>query len=279
MMMGYRWPAVVLGIMLLTGCRDEGGRDALLTGGPGCSDLPDEGTLRQWVRMAPDSGEAGGLFGGRTEWAAIVDRSGVLCAVVVAADTPGDRWPGSRTIAMAKAFTANGFSTDDAPVSTARLYSMSQPGGTLYGAFVANPLNPECLNKMGIDLVCGGTIAFGGGLPLYRDSTVVGGLGVSGDTPCTDHEIAKRIRAMSGLIPPGGNFADDIMYAVSEPPTVYTHPVCRNTYHNGRKIGDTPPHPSYGQISSVGVPATDTLPPPLGATPRDTVMPRATTVR
>ena len=223
------------------------------------------------MTSAPDSVEAGGLFSGRREWAAIVDRSGVLCAVVAGEDAPGRRWPGSRTIAMAKAFTANGFSTNNSPVSTARLYTLSQPGRPLYGAFVANPLNPDCLNKMGIDLVCGGTIAFGGGLPLYRDTLIVGGLGVSGDTPCADHEIAKVVRAMSGLVPPGGNFADDITYAVSDPASVYTHPLCRNTWRNGERIGDAPPQDSYGHVSQLTAPRQDTVPPVPGATPPDTV--------
>lgn len=259
----------------LGACRDEGGRDALLAGGFGCTDLPGEEELREWLAMAPDSGEAGGLFGGRHEWAAIVDRSGVLCEVVTT-DSAGLRWPGSRTIAMAKAFTANGFSTNTAPVSTARLYTLSQPGRPLYGAFVANPFNPECLNRMGFDLVCGGTIVFGGGLPLYRDSVVVGGLGVSGDTPCADHEIAKRIRALMGMVPPGGNFVDDILYAVGDPPSVYTHPMCRNTWKNGVRVGDAPPQPSYGYISSLPVAPGDTVPPVPGATPPDTVLPADT---
>ena len=276
--MTKRWglACVALAVALALGaCRDEGGRDALLVGGPGCSDLPGEDELQEWLAMAPDSGEAGGLFGGRHEWGAIVDRSGILCNVVTATDSPGLRWPGSRTIAMAKAFTANGFSTNTAPVSTARLYTLSQPGRPLYGAFVANPFNPECLNKMGIDLVCGGTIIFGGGLPLYRDSVVVGALGVSGDTPCTDHEIAKRIRAMANLMPPGGNFVDDITYAVNDPSSVYTHPMCRNTWKNGVKVGDAPPQPSYGYIASPPEPRDDTLPPVPGATPPDTVLPPA----
>ena len=262
-------------LFALAGCRDEGGRDSLLVGGPGCTDLPGEEELAEWLRMAPDSVEAGGLFGGRREWGAIVDRSGILCAVVTVSDSPGLRWPGSRTIAMAKAFTANGFSTNDAPVSTARLYTLSQPGRPLYGAFVANPFDPSCLNRMGLDLVCGGTIAFGGGLPLYREGVVVGGLGVSGDTPCADHEIAKQVRALANLVPPGGNFVDDITYAIADPPSVYTHPPCRNTWRNGKKLGDAPPEEAYGYVSSVPVEPSDTLPPVPGATPPDTVLQRA----
>ena len=229
-------------------------------GSAGCDVLPDADELREYVRSAPDSVEAGGLFHGQHEWAAVVNRKGVVCAVVAAHDTLGGHWPGSRTIAMAKAFTANGFSVDAAPMSTARLYTMAQPGHSLYGAFVANPFNPECL-KVGHDAgeVCGGTIVFGGGLPLYSaEGQVIGGLGVSGDTPCADHEVAKIVRALSGLIPPGGNYVDDITYAVQDAPSPYTHPLCLNTYRNGVKLGDPPPQPSYG----MGPPPPEPGPPP-----------------
>ena len=62
--------------------------------------------------------------------------------------------------------------------------------------------------------ICGGSIAFGGGVPLYKGKTRVGGLGVSGDTACADHEIAKRIRHLAQLDPEKGEFADDIIFTV-----------------------------------------------------------------
>ena len=40
---------------------------------------------------------------------------------------------------MAKAYTANAFSTDQVPMSTARLYTMSQPGHSFWGAAAGNP--------------------------------------------------------------------------------------------------------------------------------------------
>ena len=85
------------------------------------SDLPSQADIAGILRAAPDSGEAGGLFHGRAEWAAVVNRKGEVCFVIPPSDSAGGYWPGSRTIAMAKAFTANGFSTDTAPLSTARL--------------------------------------------------------------------------------------------------------------------------------------------------------------
>jgi uncharacterized protein GlcG (DUF336 family) len=216
----------------------------------GCDGLPSASDLRRMLREAPGAGEAGGLAGGRMMWAALVDRSGRLCAVVVSTDDPTAAWPGSRAIAMAKAYTANAFSTDAQPLSTARLYTMSQPGHSLWGLPAANPFDPDCLDEPAepdehTGEVCGGTIVFGGGLALYRDERRIGGLGVSGDTSCTDHEIAKRVRAAAGLEPPGGAAADDIQYASVDGASAFTHPLCANTFRDGQQIGAEAPAQGY----------------------------------
>jgi uncharacterized protein GlcG (DUF336 family) len=203
----------------------------------GCHDLPDAATLRHYLAAAPDSGEAGGLFGGRAEWAAVVDRDGEVCEIVPPNDSAGGRWPGSRNIARAKAFTANGLSTDTLAFSTARLYTLTQPGHSLWGLAQPEPFSPECLGP-GTPKICGGAIAFGGGLALYKNGRVVGGLGVSGDTPCADHEIAKRIRHLAGLDPRAGMLVDDITYSKPDGASIYTHPLCPNTWRNGQKIGE-----------------------------------------
>ena len=211
--------------------------------GARCAGLPSQNDLKQWLRAAPSQGgDAGGLTGGKFEWAAVVNRAGELCAIAVATDDPTAAWPGSQAIAKAKAYTANAFSTDTAPLSTARLYTLSQPGHSLWGIAAGNPFNPECLSganeTSGVGKVCGGTIAFGGGLPLYREQKRVGGLGVSGDTACADHEIAKRIRTAAKLDPPAGPLADDAIYLKVDPPSIYAHPLCPNTWRNGKKLGD-----------------------------------------
>ncbi len=210
-----------------------------------CSVLPGADDLAKYLRTAPDSGEAGGLFHGRAEWGAIVNRKGEICEVVPPSDSTGGYWPGSRTIAMAKAFTANGFSTDTAAMSTARLYTMTQPGHSLWGVSQPEPFNPACLDPKSDTKICGGAIAFGGGVPLYKGTHIVGGLGVSGDTPCADHEIAKRVRHMAGLDPKGGPAADDIQYSKVDRPSIYTHPLCPNTWRNGQRIGDEAPAAGY----------------------------------
>lgn len=68
---------------------------------------------------------------------------------------------------------------------------------------------------------------------------------MSGDTSCTDHEIAKRIRDAAGLNPVTGGTADDIMYSTIDGASVYSHPLCLNTWRNGKKIGDEPPASAY----------------------------------
>jgi uncharacterized protein GlcG (DUF336 family) len=211
----------------------------------GCSSLPSASDLAKYLKSAPDSTDAGGLFHGRAEWGAIVNRNGELCVVNPPSDSTGGYWPGSRAIAMAKAFTANGFSTDTAALSTARLYTLTQPGHSLWGVAQPAPFNPQCLDPNTTIKVCGGAIAFGGGVPLYKNGRIVGGLGISGDTPCADHEIAKRVRHMAGYDPAKGESVDDIQYAKADGASIYTHPLCPNTYRNGKKIGDEPPATGY----------------------------------
>jgi len=212
----------------------------------GCDDVPAAAALKTLLQNAPaQNGDAGGLNHGKAMWAAVVNRNGELCALAVSTDDPAATWPGSRGIAIAKASTANGFSSDTAPMSTARLYTLSQPGHSLWGAANGNPLNPLCGGNAadldtGIGKVCGGTITFGGGLGLYKGQTRVGGLGVSGDTSCTDHEIAKRVREAGGLAP--ANLPpDDIVYAAIDGPSPFAHPLCPNTFRDGKKLGDETP--------------------------------------
>jgi len=153
----------------------------------------------------------GGLFSPNHMWSAVVDRQGVLCSVT-SSDT--DAWPGSRSIAIAKASTANDFSNRFLALSTANLYSFTQPAGTqptrgpttfpagsLYGLNNSNPFNPAFQAQgTGVGQVPGGIITFGGGVALYDGSgAVIGGLGVSGDTACADHAIAYRMRRLAGL--------------------------------------------------------------------------------
>jgi uncharacterized protein GlcG (DUF336 family) len=219
--------------------------------GRGCSGLPDNLELQGLLNNAPSKdGDAGGLFHGKLMWGAVVNRSGELCAYVTSTSDPTQVWPGSQAIAEAKAYTANAFSNDSLPLSTARLYTFSQPGHSLFGLNNSNPFVPQDLAPPsgpgpGQGQIAGGIITFGGGVPLYKGRKIIGGLGVSGDTACTDHEIAKRVRTLAGLDPPGGPSVDDIVYSAKDGESVFTHPVCLNTYRNGVFIGNELPSTGY----------------------------------
>jgi uncharacterized protein GlcG (DUF336 family) len=210
-----------------------------------CKDLPNIEDLKAHLEAAPDAGgSAGGLFEGERMWGAVVNRAGELCAFTTSTDDPTQVWPGSEAISKAKAYTANAFSLDDLALSTARLYTFVQPGHTLFGLNNSNPFNPDFLGKSmkeGEGKVAGGVITFGGGVPLYKDGKIIGGLGISGDTACADHEISKRVRDLAGLNPPGGALADDIVYSPPDAASVFAHPKCVNTWRNGVFIGEETP--------------------------------------
>lgn len=208
-------------------------------------------------------------------WGTIVDRAGVVCAVAFSGPSTGSQWLGSRAISAQKANTANDFSLDQTnpkknggggplALSTANLFSAVQPGGSLFGLQASNPVDagvayassyanygtafdPMVGQKMG------GVNVFGGGLALYNsEHQLVGAIGVSGDTSCTDHMIAWRTRNNLGLdhlgyptnvIPgPASLFAsdpkhpDNIIFDITPNPNGGTgnsksgfgHPLCLN---------------------------------------------------
>jgi len=202
------------------------------------------------VAAPSHDGDAGGLFHGMRMWAAVVNRNGELCAVATSTKDPTQVWPGSQAIAKAKAYTANAFSLDALALSTARLYTFVQPGHSLFGLNQSNPFDPDFLARPsgdggGVNEIAGGIITFGGGVPLYSGGHIIGGLGISGDTACTDHEIAKRVRDEADLNPPDGKLADDIVYSSADGPSAFTHPLCPNTWRNGMMIGTEQPATTY----------------------------------
>jgi len=256
-----------------------------------CGSLPGHSALKAALEAATAS-ESSGL--NNQMWGTIIDRDGVVCAVAFTGANRGAQWPGSRVISAQKANTANAFSLDGSSssngsgqasglaLSTANLYSAVQPGGSLFGLQESNPVNTFVAydgpawdyGTSGDPMVgekIGGVNVFGGGLALYAaGDKIVGGVGVSGDTSCADHDIAWRTRHNLGLDHLGSvggvsgdkMHPDNIIYDITANPNGGTgisaggfgHPTCLNTA-------------SPASLPSVSCPGTDRLTLCLASTP------------
>jgi uncharacterized protein GlcG (DUF336 family) len=241
--------AVLAAALILSGTMSAAAaRDAA------CAGLPTHAELKTALTAAVADETSGLDF---QMWATIVDRDGVVCAVAFSGANRGSQWPGSRIISAQKANTANAFSLDGLALSTANLYSATQPGGSLYGLQHSNPVDTEVaysgnaeLHGTGGDPMVGSRIGgvnvFGGGLAMYNARRkVVGALGVSGDTSCADHMIGWRLRNrlnfdyLQGVGGVAGDAArpDNIVYDITPNPNGGTgnsaggfgHPTCLNT--------------------------------------------------
>ena len=236
-----------------------------------CASLPSHAALKTALQTVQALNN-GGL--GFHMWATVVNRDGEVCAVAFSGADRGSQWPGSRVISAQKANTANAFSLPGFALSTANLYSAVQPGGSLwqgpnadfpspvpggslFGLQFSNPVDTGVAyagpsqnygqpNDPMTGQKIGGVNVFGGGLALYKprsspagSPTLVGALGVSGDTSCSDHIIAWRVRhalnlddVPGGLTPPGqDNIIHDIVVSATTPGVPsslsgFGHPVC-----------------------------------------------------
>src|SRR5262245_26029292 len=209
-----------------------------------CAGLPSYELLRGALTFARNQDNGGFNL---EMWGAVVNRDGIVCAVAYTGTDRGQQWPGSRVIAAQKANTANAFSLPGLSLSTANLWAAVQPGGSLFGLQLSNPVNTdaayagpasafgESTDPM-VGQRIGGINVFGGGLALYNSQKqIVGAIGVSGDTSCADHNIAWRTRRRLGYdYIPGGigvNGDDNINYqglvAVPSVPNDFSHPICK----------------------------------------------------
>jgi uncharacterized protein GlcG (DUF336 family) len=210
-----------------------------------CSLLPSHSELKAALIAARNAANGGFNL---DMWGSIVNRDGIVCAVAFTGKDRGDEWPGSRVISAQKANTANAFSLPGLALSTANLWAAVQPGGSLFGLQESNPVDtgnayrgPSIrfgrVNDPLVGFKIGGINVFGGGLALYNDDKVlIGGIGVSGDTSCADHNIAWRTRHTLQLdFVPGGvgpvGRADNINYqglvVVPSLQNDFSHPICK----------------------------------------------------
>ena len=231
-----------------------------------CKNLPDQSALKAALAAAT-AAETSGL--NNQMWGTIVDRNGIVCAVAFTGANRGAQWPGSRIISAQKANTANSFSLDSSSssggsgqpnglsLSTANLYAAVQPGGSLFGLQASNPVDTAVAYKGPSSRFgtandpmegnrIGGVNVFGGGLALYGPGKIIaGGVGVSGDTSCADHNIAWRVRKNLGLdhlhgvggVSGDPARPDNIIFDITPNPSGGTgvsaggfgHPACLNT--------------------------------------------------
>jgi uncharacterized protein GlcG (DUF336 family) len=158
-------------------------------------------------------------------WCALIDREGRLLAVN-ATDTGGtpqnppgsDAWRGSIEIAIAKAYTALAFSSNDLALDSRTIGLVSRQDGPgshlpanighdngvapLFGLGDTNPFRSTFGFGLGGDDFLGGfhhgIVTFAGGQPIYSKGsggacgggTLLGGFGVSGDGVDEDDTVA-----------------------------------------------------------------------------------------
>jgi uncharacterized protein GlcG (DUF336 family) len=223
--------------LVAAGCGDDAATAPNVEAASVANFIPSHNALRSKLREILEE-QNGGL--GFEMWATILNRDGRVVDVVFSGSHRGDQWPGSRVISAQKANTANAFSLADLALSTANLFAAVQPGGSLFGLQESNPVDPDVAyrgpasdfgtrNDPMIGRRIGGVNVFGGGLALYSPAgRLLGGLGLSGDTSCTDHIIAWKLRHALNLDNvPGGvaDGTDNIIFAEGDLDG-FEHPLC-----------------------------------------------------
>lgn len=155
---------------------------------------------------------------GTKMWCAVVDREGELL-LIQATDTGGtpvapggsDAWRGSIEIAIAKAYTAVAFSSNDLALDSKTIGLLARPDGpgstaaadigtnagvaSLFGIGHTNPYRPLTGAGVGDDRTGKrhhGIVTFAGGQPVYScGGVLLGAVGVSGDGVDEDDVVAK----------------------------------------------------------------------------------------
>jgi uncharacterized protein GlcG (DUF336 family) len=250
--------SAVAAAALLTACGDSPTSPQASTSTTSLADAAfhDAGHVSMWhkLKSALETARATDNGGFNLDmWGTIVDPSGMVVAVAYTGKSENDQWQGSRVISAQKANTAEDFSLPSLALSTANLYSAVQPGGSLYGLQESNPVNTDAAyggrtsdygtpQDYMVGKRIGGINVFGGGLALYdADGNLLGGVGVSGDASCADHNIAWKVRHLLKLdyVPAGvdpivtaGHSDDNIVYDIDpntgKSASGWGHPVCND---------------------------------------------------
>ena len=211
--------------------------------------LPSHAALRNKLREIVQE-QNGGL--GFEMWATIVNRNGTVVDVVFSGESRDDQWPASRAISAQKANTANALSLDGFALSSANLFAATQPGGSLFGLQESNPVDtrvayagpPSSWGTESDPMIgkrMGGINVFGGGLALYAPGgNLIGGIGLSGDTSCSDHIKAWKLRHALNLdnVPAGPDVdsnTDNIIYTEGTLDG-FEHPTCFDLDGQGNHI-------------------------------------------
>lgn len=213
-----------------------------------CNELPKYGELKAALQKITSGGPAANGGFGMPMWAVLLNTNGDVCAVVnemsgvEGTDITQEASLGHRIFAIHKANTSNAFSHSRISIASASLFNAFQPGGALDSDastivnFVLNPYSGKtALFGTAKDPLVGkrvgGASGLGGGLALFnKDKKKVGAIGVSGDTVCTDHVVAWKIREM---LADGAYTYKNVPFGVS-------------AAHNDMMVQDIKPNPNGG---------------------------------
>ena len=210
-----------------------------------CGQLPSYADLKAALTTARSASNGGFNL---DMWGSIVNRDGVVCAVAFTGSRSrigmarqpghlGSKSEHGQLVRFARAWrcrrqTCGGGAAGRLSVWLAR----EQPGqhcGRIPGSIGKIRHGKRSPGRRQI----GGVNVFGGGLALYDVShTLVGAIGVSGDTSCADHNIAWRTRhALNMDFVPGGvgpatrpdNINHQGLVPVPSLAADFSHPICK----------------------------------------------------
>ena len=205
-----------------------------------CGAVPSASALAGFLTTT-SSPAIGGLFDGVRMWGAVVNPRLARYAPTRRRPTiPTQVWPGSQAIAQGEGVHG-------------QRVQHRHAGAIDRGAVHLHPARPFAVEPGTVQRLRCSRVAAAGGTTadigqsgwrpdllwrrraaLQRDGPIIGGLGVSGDTSCADHEVAKRVRNLADLNPPGEPLRRrTISYSSVDGPSPFTHPLCPgNAFRN-----------------------------------------------